>query len=59
MDDEKYEVVIAALPKWKPTKKVPVFGIAAIQNIVECDLNEAIELRNRLVYQGAVPNSTW
>lgn len=59
MNEKNYEAVLKALLKWKPTKEVPVFGILAIQNIVKCDLDEAIDIRNRLAYQGAVPNASW
>lgn len=54
-----YDIVIAAIPAWKPTYWVPKFGVDAIQRIVECDLRQAVEIRERLEYEGAMPKSEW
>ncbi|PSL42153.1 hypothetical protein B0H99_101401 [Planomicrobium soli] len=59
MNEEKYNKVLAALPFWKPSRQVPMFGIAAIQSIVECDSREALEIRNRMAYEGAIPKDRW
>lgn len=55
MSDEKYEAVVNAIPHWKPTREIRTFGISAIQNIVKCTLMEAIEIRDRLEYEGGLP----
>lgn len=54
-----YDIVIAAIPNWRPTYWVPKFGIAAIQRIVKCDLREAVDIRERLEYEGALPKAEW
>lgn len=55
MSDENYEVVIEAIPHWRPTRECRTFGITAIKTIVKCTLKEAIEIRERLEYEGALP----
>ncbi|WP_158241193.1 hypothetical protein [Planomicrobium sp. MB-3u-38] len=54
--NEKYEKVIAAIPHWTPSRDCRIFGVSAIQSIVKCTLLEAIEIRDRLEYEGAIPN---
>lgn len=54
-----YDIVIAALPNWKPTYYVRKFGVDAIRRIVKCDLKEAVEIRERLEYEGALPKAKW
>ena len=56
---DNYDKVIAAIPYWKPTKAIRLFGISAIQSIVKCGLLEAIEIRDRLEYEGALPKAKW
>lgn len=57
MRKENYDIVIAAIPKWKPTKKIPKFGVDAIRKILKCDLREAVDIRERLEYEGALPRA--
>lgn len=57
--DENYEKVIAHIPNWKPTYYVQKFGVDAIQRIVKCDLKEAVDIRDRLEYEGALPKWKW
>ena len=56
MSDEKYEAVIQHIPYWQPTRECRMFGITAIKSIVKCTLKEAVEIRDRLDYEGALPN---
>lgn len=56
MSDEKYEAVIKAIPHWMPSREVRTFGISAIQSIVKCTLKEAVEIRERLEYESALPS---
>ena len=58
-EDEKYQTVIEALPKWQPSRTDRRFGLTSIKSIVKCTLKEALELRNRLEYEGAIPTRTW
>lgn len=53
--DENYEKVLEQLPYWEPSREVRNFGISAIQSIVKCGLLEAVEIRDRLSYEGALP----
>lgn len=55
VSEENYNAVLAAIPFWKPTRECRSFGITAIKNIVKCTLAEAIEIRDRLSYEGALP----
>lgn len=52
-----YDKAIDAIPFWKPTRDCRVFGVSAIKEIVKCDLKEAVEIKERLIYEGAIP--TW
>lgn len=56
---DNYDIVIAAIPNWKPTYWVPKFGVDAIRRIVKCDLAEAVAIRERLEYEGALPKKKW
>lgn len=57
--EDKYKKVVEAIPYWKPSREIRKFGITAIQNIVPCGLLEAIEIKERLEYEGALPNKKW
>lgn len=54
-----YDIVLAAIPNWKPTYCVRKFGVDAIRRIVKCDLKEAVAIRERLEYEGALPKAKW
>ncbi|CEG23154.1 hypothetical protein BN1080_02098 [Planococcus massiliensis] len=54
-----YEKVIAAIPSWKPTYRIPHFGVNAIKHICGCDTAQAVEILDRLTYEGAVPKEKW
>lgn len=54
-EDEKYQTVIEALPKWQPSRTDRRFGLTSINSIVKCTLKEAVEIRDRLSYEGAIP----
>lgn len=47
-EDEKYQLVIEALPKWRPSRDDRRFGLTSIKSIVKCTLKEALEIRDRL-----------
>lgn len=59
MNEENYDKVLAAIPKWKPSRECRQFGVGAIQSIVKCNLSEAIEIKERLSYEGALPKSKY
>ena len=56
---DNYDIVIEAIPSWKPTYWIQKFGVDAIQRIVKCDLKEAVDIRERLEYEGAMPKKKW
>ncbi|RLJ90149.1 hypothetical protein [Planococcus citreus] len=58
-EDEKYQTVIEALPKWQPSRTDRRFGLTSIKSIVKCTLKEALEIRDRLAYEDAIPTRTW
>lgn len=57
--DDNYDKVIAHIPNWRPTYWVQKFGVDAIQRITGCSLTEAVEIRDTLDYQGALPTRKW
>lgn len=57
--DENYDKVVAAIPFWKPTREIRVFGVSAIQQIWGCGFKDALELRDTLEYQGGLPTRKW
>ncbi|MGH2319362.1 hypothetical protein ACRC6Q_16605 [Planococcus sp. SE5232] len=57
--DENYDKLVAAIPYWKPTREIRVFGISAIQEICGCGFKDAMELRDTLEYQGGLPTRKW
>lgn len=59
MNGKTYDLILAAIPTWKPTYWVPKFGIKAIQKISGCDLKEAVDIKERLEYEGALPKVKW
>lgn len=54
-----YDKVIDAIPFWKPSRDCRVFGVSAIQSIVKCGLKEAIDIREKLEYEGAIPKDRY
>lgn len=57
--EQKYDAVLNAIPKWQPTFYDRSFGIASIKKIVPCTLPEAVEIREKLEYYGAIPQRKW
>lgn len=57
--EQKYDAVLTALPRWKPTYYDRRFGIASIEKIIPCTLEEAVEIRDKLEYYGALPERQW
>ncbi|KAA0956656.1 hypothetical protein FQ085_11735 [Planococcus sp. ANT_H30] len=57
--DANYDKLVAAIPYWKPTREIRVFGISAIQQICKCGFKDAIELKDTLEYQGGLPTKKW
>lgn len=58
-EKEQYDMLVDAIPHWRPTRTIPVFGISAIQEICKCSFKDALELRNTLEYQGGLPKAKW
>lgn len=54
-----YDKVIDAIPFWKPTRDCRVFGVSAIQGITNCGLLEAVRLKEKLEYEGAIPKDRY
>lgn len=54
-----YDIVLDAIPYWKPTYWVQSFDVTAVQRIVKCDLQEAVDIVERLHYEGAFPTAKW
>lgn len=56
---DDYDKILQAIPRWKPTRKVPVFGISAIQEILGCSFRDALDMKERLEYESGLPKRTW
>lgn len=54
-----YDIVIAAIPNWKPTYYIPKFGVDAVKRICGCDTTQAVEILDRLSYEGALPQERY
>ncbi|WP_088005622.1 hypothetical protein [Indiicoccus explosivorum] len=59
MDERKYEEVLAAIPRWEPSREQRVFGVSAIQTIIGGTFMQAHQIRKRLEREGKLPEQTW
>lgn len=59
MSEQNYDAVLAAIPSWEPSRDCRIFGITAIKTIVKCELKEAVAIRERLEYEGALPKAKY
>lgn len=57
--NEKYEAVVASLPRWKPSREQKVFGVISIKEVVTCTFLDALKMKRQLEAEGIKPVKRW
>lgn len=55
MSEENYQLVVQAIPNWKPSRTQRTFGIEAIQAVIGGRFLDALAIKNRLHKERKVP----
>ncbi|MEK5068082.1 hypothetical protein [Sporosarcina sp. FSL K6-1508] len=54
VNESNYEKALKAMPDWKSSDKVKVYGAASIQSVAEIRFSDAAKLLNRLTEKGRI-----